>query len=228
MIRDSTGHTTVPGIWVAGNVANPRAQVITAAGEGSAAAIAINADLSIPQRPGRTSEEDPLQHPPTPGPGQPDVEAAAQQRYRPESERREQHHPGSLVPIAWGAAWGILQAVSPFGLWWLPASTVYAVGLIIIASIYIGFAVADGRPKVIAVESAVALAFVIVASLGITGSAWILVAGLFAHGLKDLWQHRTHFVDNTRWWPLYCAAVDFVAAAMIAAALIAGIEFSHP
>jgi hypothetical protein len=30
---------------VAGNLANPRAQVITAAGEGSAAAIAINADL---------------------------------------------------------------------------------------------------------------------------------------------------------------------------------------
>ncbi len=42
---DSTGRTSVPGVWAAGNVANPRAQVITAAGEGSAAAIAINADL---------------------------------------------------------------------------------------------------------------------------------------------------------------------------------------
>jgi thioredoxin reductase len=39
------GQTSVPGVWVAGNVANPRAQVVTAAGEGSAAAIAINADL---------------------------------------------------------------------------------------------------------------------------------------------------------------------------------------
>jgi thioredoxin reductase len=39
------GNTSVPGVWVAGNLANPRAQVITAAGEGSAAAIAINADL---------------------------------------------------------------------------------------------------------------------------------------------------------------------------------------
>ena len=44
-VKDGTGQTTVPGVWVAGNVANPRAQVITAAGEGSAAAIAINADL---------------------------------------------------------------------------------------------------------------------------------------------------------------------------------------
>jgi thioredoxin reductase len=41
----NTGQTSVPGVWAAGNVANPRAQVITAAGEGSAAAIAINGDL---------------------------------------------------------------------------------------------------------------------------------------------------------------------------------------
>lgn len=44
-VADATGRTSVPGVWVAGNVVNPRAQVITAAGEGSAAAIAINADL---------------------------------------------------------------------------------------------------------------------------------------------------------------------------------------
>jgi thioredoxin reductase len=44
-IAGPNGRTSVPGVWVAGNVANPRAQVITAAGEGSAAAIAINADL---------------------------------------------------------------------------------------------------------------------------------------------------------------------------------------
>jgi thioredoxin reductase len=42
---DATGRTSVPGVWAAGNVVDPRAQVITAAGAGSAAAIAINADL---------------------------------------------------------------------------------------------------------------------------------------------------------------------------------------
>src|SRR3954452_1231105 len=42
---DSTGRTSVPGAYAAGNAITPRAQVITAAGEGSAAAIAINADL---------------------------------------------------------------------------------------------------------------------------------------------------------------------------------------
>ena len=45
VVIDPTGRTSVPGVWAAGNVVNPRAQVITAAGEGSAAAIALNADL---------------------------------------------------------------------------------------------------------------------------------------------------------------------------------------
>ena len=42
---DATGRTSTFGVWAAGNVVDPRAQVITAAGAGSAAAIAINADL---------------------------------------------------------------------------------------------------------------------------------------------------------------------------------------
>jgi thioredoxin reductase len=45
VITDSTGRTSMDGVWAAGNVCNPRAQVITAAGEGSTAAIAMNADL---------------------------------------------------------------------------------------------------------------------------------------------------------------------------------------
>ena len=45
VITDRTGSTSVPGVWAAGNVADLRAQVITAAGAGSAAAIAINAEL---------------------------------------------------------------------------------------------------------------------------------------------------------------------------------------
>jgi thioredoxin reductase len=45
VIAEASGATSQPGLYVAGNVANPRAQVITAAGEGSTVAIAINADL---------------------------------------------------------------------------------------------------------------------------------------------------------------------------------------
>jgi thioredoxin reductase len=42
---DATGRTSVPGVWVAGNVTDLQAQVITAAGQGLMAGAAVNADL---------------------------------------------------------------------------------------------------------------------------------------------------------------------------------------
>jgi thioredoxin reductase len=44
-IVDPTGRTSVPGVWAAGNAINRFAQVITAASEGSFAAMALNTDL---------------------------------------------------------------------------------------------------------------------------------------------------------------------------------------
>jgi hypothetical protein len=127
-----------------------------------------------------------------------------------------------LVPVAWGVVVGVLQAVSPFALWWLDASTVYAMSIAVIAAVYIGFAVADGRGKVIAVETTVAGIFVVIAAAAVTGSAWLLVLGLAGHGLKDWWQHRTHYVANTRWWPPFCASVDVVVAVIIAIEIVTG------
>ena len=57
------------------------------------------------------------------------------------------------------------------------------------------------------------------------GSAWLIVIGFVGHGLKDLWQHRSHFVANTQWWPPFCMSVDFVAAAIIAVAIVSGVTF---
>jgi thioredoxin reductase len=45
VVDDRTGRTGVRGVWAAGNAVDPRAQVITAAGAGSAAAIDLNTDL---------------------------------------------------------------------------------------------------------------------------------------------------------------------------------------
>ena len=81
------------------------------------------------------------------------------------------------------------------------------------------------RQAKIAVESTVATAFVALASAGVTGSAWLLVAGYAGHGIKDFWQHRTRLVANTRWWPPFCATVDWVAAAVLAAAITTGVDF---
>ena len=132
---------------------------------------------------------------------------------------------GVRTPAMWGIVWGAIQAASPLAFWWLDAAAVYALGLVLIASVYIGFAVADGRAAVIAVEVSVAGAFVVVAAAAVTGSAWLLVVGLAGHGLKDLWQHRSQFVANTRWWPPFCLVVDWVAAAIITVEILAGVHF---
>ena len=128
-------------------------------------------------------------------------------------------------PAICGAAAGAIQAASPLAFWWLEPRTVYALGLALIAAIYIGFSVADGRWQVIAIESSVAGLFVVVAAASVSGSAWLLVLGLAGHGLKDLWQHRTQFVRNTRWWPPFCASVDWVAAGILAGAILMGVPF---
>jgi hypothetical protein len=128
-------------------------------------------------------------------------------------------------PAVWGVVAGAIQAASPLAFWWLEPKTVYALGLTLIAAVYIGFSVADGRRRVIAAESSVAGFFVVIAAVSVSGSAWLLVLGLAGHGLKDLWQHRTQFVRNTRWWPPFCATVDWVLAGILAGVMLMGVSF---
>jgi hypothetical protein len=134
-------------------------------------------------------------------------------------------HAALRAPMLWGVVVGVAQAATPLAFWWLNSATTYALGLAVIAAVYVGFAVADGRPRVIAVESVVAFAFVVVAAAAVTASPWLLVAGLAGHGLKDLWQHRSGFVSGTRWWPPFCMVIDWVVAAIIAVEIAAGMTF---
>jgi hypothetical protein len=133
--------------------------------------------------------------------------------------------PSLRAPVLWGIVWGAIQAAAPLGFWWLAPATVYALSLVLIAAVYVGFAVADGRRRVIAVETVVAGGFVVLAAAGVTGPAWLLVLGFGGHGLKDLWQHRRHYVANTRWWPPFCLVVDWVAAAVLVVLIAVGVHF---
>jgi len=128
-------------------------------------------------------------------------------------------------PVLWGLVFGVIQAASPVGFWWLEPSTVHAMSIALIAAVYIGFAVADGRPKVIAVEVIIAGIFVVIGAAAVTSTAWLLVVAYAGHGFKDLWQERPHFVANTRWWPPFCAAVDWLVAAILIVEIAAGVHF---
>jgi hypothetical protein len=116
--------------------------------------------------------------------------------HTPTSTPTPQREQSIRVPVLcgdWHSAPSRPRRRSP--LRWLDQATVQALLLALIASVYIGFAVADGRPKVIAVESTIAGAFVLLAAAGVTGSAWLLIFGYTGHGLKDSWQERSHYAS---------------------------------
>jgi uncharacterized membrane protein (UPF0136 family) len=93
----------------------------------------------------------------------------------------------------------------------------YPMLLIVIASYYVLFAVIGGSPRAIAVDSAIMLAFVIVALVGSRKSLWLVAVALAAHGVLDLVHGRV--VENPgvpAWWPAFCLAYDVAAAAFLA------------
>jgi hypothetical protein len=116
------------------------------------------------------------------------------------------------VAMLSGMGVGMIQAATPLVFWWLDSAIVYALGLAVVAAIYIGFAVGDGRVKVIAVESSVAFTFVIVSAAAITATPWLLVVGLWAMGARTCgstapssWPTRVggrrSAWPSTGWWP---------------------------
>jgi hypothetical protein len=120
---------------------------------------------------------------------------------------------------------GGVNAAAPLAFWWLDGAVVHALCIVLIASVYVGFAVADGRPRVIAAETVVTTLFFTVAAVAVTRSVWLLVVAYAGHGFKDLWQERRHFVVNTRWWPPFCATIDFLVAAVLVVEIAAGVDF---
>lgn len=109
------------------------------------------------------------------------------------------HDPGfNAATVGWGLIVGVATAAMPLAIWWLDPSTIHALAITLIAAVYVGFAVADGRTPVIAIECVMAASFVILATATVTRSPWLIVAGYVGNGCKDLSQHRSHFVTGTR------------------------------
>jgi hypothetical protein len=127
--------------------------------------------------------------------------------------------------LAWGVAIGVAQAAIALAFWWLDLATVHALMIALIAAVYVGFAVSDGRTNVIATEVIVVVAFFIASAIAVTVTPWLLVAIYLGHGTKDLWQHRKQFVRGTRWWPPFCFAVDVTVASIVAIQILVGAQF---
>lgn len=133
--------------------------------------------------------------------------------------------PTTARALGWGAGVGVAQASVALAFWWLDPATVHALMVVLIAAVYIGFAVSDGRTNVIVAESTVVAVFFLLAATAAVVTPWLLVVIYLAHAVKDLWQHRQQFVRGTRWWPPFCFAVDVTVASIVAAQILVGVQF---
>lgn len=92
----------------------------------------------------------------------------------------------------------------------------FALLLALIAGVYVGFALRDGRTLVIVVETLVALLFVVLALVGLWKDPLWLVVGYFGHGLWDLLNHFGKATTTVpRWYPPACVVYDWVVGAFI-------------
>jgi hypothetical protein len=97
----------------------------------------------------------------------------------------------------------------------------YSVVLIVIATLYLLFAVMAGSTDSLIAESIPALIFVAMATIGFRKTPWLLVAGLALHGVFDFFHHTV--ITNPGipvWWPGWCLAYDVVAAIYLAVLII--------
>ena len=98
----------------------------------------------------------------------------------------------------------------------------YPVVLIVIATLYLLFAVQAGSTGVLVAEAIPALVFVAMAALGFRKTPWLVVAGLALHGVFDFFHHAVIANPGVPvWWPGWCLSYDVVAAAYLAALIIA-------
>ena len=93
----------------------------------------------------------------------------------------------------------------------------YPVVLIVIAGLYLLFAVMADSTGFLLAETVPALVFVTLAVLGFWKNPWFAVAGLALHGVFDFFHHAV--IPNPGvpvWWPGWCLSYDVVAAGYLA------------
>jgi hypothetical protein len=93
----------------------------------------------------------------------------------------------------------------------------YPTVLVVTGSYYVLFAVMGGSMRALVVESIVMSAFALAAVAGLKRTLWLVVVGLAAHGVYDIF--HAHIVLNPgvpEWWPAFCMTFDVGAAAYLA------------
>jgi hypothetical protein len=124
--------------------------------------------------------------------------------------------------MAVGLGLGLLA--NAFAAPWSDADARAYLGVLLaaIGAIYVGFAIADGRPSAIVVQAISAIVFLNVAFLGVQLDSNLLVGlGFLAHAGWDWIHHDGHGPTRVRsWYPPFCVVADLVIAVPVLAGWI--------
>jgi hypothetical protein len=124
---------------------------------------------------------------------------------------------GWLAALAAGVILGGVTLLIPSLLARDTAFGLLAILLGMIASVYLGYALNDGRLRAFAVEYVGMVVFAALATIALARhSAVLLALGYLAHGLWDLLHHRRNVDTRMPWWyvPL-CLGYDTVVAVYV-------------
>jgi len=86
--------------------------------------------------------------------------------------------------------------------------------LVLIGSVYVGFGLLSDNKSIVAIELFIASIFILMGILGLWISPWILVSGLFMHGLWDIAHHNSinRLAEIPQWYVPFCATYDWAMA----------------
>ena len=93
----------------------------------------------------------------------------------------------------------------------------YPTVTIVVAILYVLFAVMGGSTNALLLECAAGAVFVVLAVFGFKSSLWIAAVALAGHGVFDAVHGR--IIANPGmpvWWPAFCAAYDITAGVYLA------------
>lgn len=124
---------------------------------------------------------------------------------------------GWVVALAAGAVLGGVTLIIPALLSDRDAFSFLAVLLALIAGVYLGYAIQDGRPRAALTEEVGIVVFAVLATVALsTGDAVWLAAGLFGHALWDAVHHPRGIDTAVAWWyvPL-CIGFDVVVGVYV-------------
>ena len=124
---------------------------------------------------------------------------------------------GWVTALVAGAILGGITLIIPTLLSRDSAFGLLAILLGMIASVYLGYALGDGRLRVFQAEYVGMVAFAALATIALArGSAVLLALGYLTHGLWDLLHHRRGIDTRMpRWYVPFCLSYDAVVAVYV-------------